>query len=318
MFLKDVFLAAFSGIIDLHHNPLFLTHTMDSTVFAGKFGIKGNQDGPPSVSLLNRPVGLSFDNDGNLFVIDADNFAIRKINKDGSVLTIINIADIVFSHTTKILAHDGSIYLAHPMGIHKIHERTDKGHTITLISEIDYSSHICPLSERHSHYLVVGREHHVLEIDNNANHSYFGTELNFLEDVAVNHAGIVFVSVSSFQTIICMWSSEFKKWIQVIGKSVNLRTFSFNGNDDIVTISTEHPPGGHSAYLLWFRRIEGSDFQSYVHTRTINISFQCLLPDDLVINNTGLYVCDNATHTIVRFYFIKVWSSGKIYRVISN
>jgi len=61
----------------------------DGTVatFAGS-GKEGFQDGIGAASAFHTPSSLAFDHEGNLFVADTGNHAIRKIAKDGSVTTV--------------------------------------------------------------------------------------------------------------------------------------------------------------------------------------------------------------------------------------
>ena len=58
------------------------------TVHAGKQYERGNADGTSLQARFQRPVGLAFDHDGNLFVTDYDNHNIRKITPLGDVTTV--------------------------------------------------------------------------------------------------------------------------------------------------------------------------------------------------------------------------------------
>jgi sugar lactone lactonase YvrE len=49
---------------------------------------EGSVDGPLNEALFNTPSGLAFDGQGNLFVADEDNHAIRKITPNGDVSTV--------------------------------------------------------------------------------------------------------------------------------------------------------------------------------------------------------------------------------------
>ena len=59
------------------------------TTMGGKSGVKGLKDGTGSVALFNMPTGIAVDKNGNIFVADAGNHAIRKIaGKTGATSTI--------------------------------------------------------------------------------------------------------------------------------------------------------------------------------------------------------------------------------------
>lgn len=51
-------------------------------------GIAGSKDGPTHLASFNMPVGIAVDKSGNVFVSDTYNHKIRKITKDGRVLTL--------------------------------------------------------------------------------------------------------------------------------------------------------------------------------------------------------------------------------------
>ena len=57
------------------------------TTFAGKAGVAGYVDGAGVDARFNSPRGLTVDQDGNVYVADSNNAAIRKISPDGVVST---------------------------------------------------------------------------------------------------------------------------------------------------------------------------------------------------------------------------------------
>lgn len=59
------------------------------TLFAGKAGEKGSADGTSSEARFNGPGGIAVDAQGNLFVADCHNNAIRKITAKGEVGTFV-------------------------------------------------------------------------------------------------------------------------------------------------------------------------------------------------------------------------------------
>ena len=62
------------------------------TNLAGQPGAWGSLDGIGSAARFNRPVGLAVDSQGNVFVADAFNYAIRRITPAGVVTTIAGFA----------------------------------------------------------------------------------------------------------------------------------------------------------------------------------------------------------------------------------
>lgn len=57
-------------------------------VFAGS-GVKGAADGPPTQAQFDRPSGLALDAAGDLFVADTGNRAVRRIDPQGNVTTLV-------------------------------------------------------------------------------------------------------------------------------------------------------------------------------------------------------------------------------------
>lgn len=58
--------------------------------FAGS-GVKGHADGPKESAEFNNPCQICFDQDGNLYVGDTDNYCVRRISPEGIVSTIAGI-----------------------------------------------------------------------------------------------------------------------------------------------------------------------------------------------------------------------------------
>ncbi|MBQ9459846.1 MAG: S-layer homology domain-containing protein [Oscillospiraceae bacterium] len=68
----------------------------------------GNTDGKAQDALFNRPTGLALDNEGNLYVADTGNGAIRRIDKSGAVSTVAR----ELAEPTGICWYNGALYVA--------------------------------------------------------------------------------------------------------------------------------------------------------------------------------------------------------------
>jgi len=66
-----------------------ITQAGVATIFAGT-GAAGMNDGDASTATFNGPSDLAFDGNGNLFVADTFNRAVRKITPDGTVSTFLS------------------------------------------------------------------------------------------------------------------------------------------------------------------------------------------------------------------------------------
>jgi gliding motility-associated-like protein len=112
------------------------------TTIAGT-GIAGNQDGFGTGAAFNNPVGIAVDKAGNLYVVDANNNAIRKIDTDGQVTTFagngsLSVADgtgraagFYNPHGITIDA-TGTLYVAD--GSNRIRMITTPGAVVTTIA----------------------------------------------------------------------------------------------------------------------------------------------------------------------------------------
>ncbi len=54
-------------------------------------GIKGHADGPKDMAQFNNPCQINFDQDGNMYVGDTDNYCVRRISPEGVVSTIAGL-----------------------------------------------------------------------------------------------------------------------------------------------------------------------------------------------------------------------------------
>jgi sugar lactone lactonase YvrE len=102
-------------------------------------------DGDTETSLFREPAGMDADSEGNIYVADAGNHAIRKIDKEGKVTTIAghgiighedgkgDAASFYFPQDVAAAA-DGTLYVADTLN-HSIRKITSDG-TVTTISGV--------------------------------------------------------------------------------------------------------------------------------------------------------------------------------------
>ncbi len=69
------------------------------STFAGTWGQTGASDGVGPAAAFNQPQGLAFDAQGNLFVADSGNNAVRKVTAAGDVTTIAGHASVLVDGT---------------------------------------------------------------------------------------------------------------------------------------------------------------------------------------------------------------------------
>jgi hypothetical protein len=68
-------------------------NTLEVEDYAGS-GIKGHQDGRKEDAEFNNPCQICFDEDGNMYVGDTDNYCVRRISTDGYVSTVAGIPGV--------------------------------------------------------------------------------------------------------------------------------------------------------------------------------------------------------------------------------
>lgn len=62
-----------------------------STIFAGSYGVSGSADGQAGSASFNQPAAIAVDNSGILWVVDAGNALIRRIDGNANVKTVASI-----------------------------------------------------------------------------------------------------------------------------------------------------------------------------------------------------------------------------------
>ncbi|MBI3415410.1 MAG: hypothetical protein HY043_08830 [Verrucomicrobia bacterium] len=119
----DVLVVADSG----NHTLRQVTLLGQVTTIAGVPGVPGNNDGPANLATFRFPDGLAADADGNIFIADSKNNAIRKLDTNNIVTTyatafyepsgvaVGDFGEIIVAdtrnHSIKLIEPDGSITL---------------------------------------------------------------------------------------------------------------------------------------------------------------------------------------------------------------
>jgi len=78
-------------------------------IFAGKINNAGMTNGPASEALFNQPKDIACDGSGNLYVFDAGNHRIRKIDNNGNVSTVSGV-DPEIKQLSISISTDDKIY----------------------------------------------------------------------------------------------------------------------------------------------------------------------------------------------------------------
>lgn len=87
-----------------NHTIRKITSGGDVSTFAGTAGDNTLTDGTGAAARFNLPKGITVDSNGNIYVADTGNKAIRKITPAGVVSTIFNVPDVVNPMTGAVMA----------------------------------------------------------------------------------------------------------------------------------------------------------------------------------------------------------------------
>lgn len=104
------FVVADSG----NHTLRLITETGDVSLLAGAAGEPGfvNDPGNPLQARFRFPIGLAIDGDGNIYIADSKNSAIRRLGTDNSVTTVADAADGLNQPAAVTVGEGGQVFLA--------------------------------------------------------------------------------------------------------------------------------------------------------------------------------------------------------------
>lgn len=79
---------------------------------AGAAGVAGNNDGQAGTARFNYPKGIATDRAGNVFVVDSNNYAIRRITPEGEVSTVIGQTEEAMTLPAGVAVRGTSLFLS--------------------------------------------------------------------------------------------------------------------------------------------------------------------------------------------------------------
>lgn len=103
-------------------------------------GDEGFLDGTGSTAKFNKPVGITLTPDGNLYVADQGNRAIRKVTPEGVVTTVAKNLPSIGSITCLAVTQNGTIYFSTDYGIYRLNPDNSVT-TLALGSDNSYPFH---------------------------------------------------------------------------------------------------------------------------------------------------------------------------------
>ena len=169
-----------------HHTLREITPTGLVRTLAGQARTSGYVDGPADQARFNRPTGLALDRLGNLFVADADNHVIRKLDPAGRVSTVAGAA----GHPGFLDGIQGEARFNHPVAL-----AVDRAGNLYIADELN--SAIRKLSADGTVTTLAGHPGDPGHADGPDQVARFGRP----SGVAVNRAGEVFV-VDSWTSVL--------------------------------------------------------------------------------------------------------------------
>ena len=110
------------NVYTLHNNQIKkISPSGVVSVFAGS-GLEGHADGMGTLAQFNQPHDLTIDNGGNIYVLEYQNFNIRKITPAGQVSTLVQLSNNFDAGSSSAICVDniGNLYLVHQNTIKKI------------------------------------------------------------------------------------------------------------------------------------------------------------------------------------------------------
>ncbi len=131
-----------SGIARDEHGNLYVADTGNNTIrqvsptgmvrtLAGQPGQFGHVDGPGDIARFSSPNGIAVDGDGNVYVADEGNRAVRKITPDGTTSTLATESDGLVDPTSVAIDASGNLYVTDRTR-HTIEEITPAGDVATF------------------------------------------------------------------------------------------------------------------------------------------------------------------------------------------
>ncbi|MFD0750590.1 gliding motility-associated C-terminal domain-containing protein [Mucilaginibacter calamicampi] len=195
------------------------------SVFAGS-GVAGFTDGAGTAATFNQPYGLAFDVEGNLYVADMQNHAIRKVTADGIVTTLAGkgipghvngaLTEATFNFPGWLATdEERNIYVSENGAIRKI---TPDGEVSTVagiggppqLANIDFNGGGIKVDEYGNIYAAHRSRHQIVIITpqnnynvligsgfpgyDNDNTSTLDMELNAPQDISFDAAGNIFIA----------------------------------------------------------------------------------------------------------------------------
>ncbi|MGB5791984.1 BspA family leucine-rich repeat surface protein, partial [Poseidonibacter sp.] len=169
---------------------LSLKTIRDVSTLAGESFYFGFKDGVAKAAKFNNPNGIKVDKNGNIYIADTDNHAIRKIDQNGNVTTIAgsnqsgNVDDqgkaARFNYPMGIaLDEKGNIYVADTKN-HSIRKIDSEGNVTTILKDSNKSEFTDLVIDKNENiYYTVSNRSCIKKIDSNNNETTFAGKCYF-------------------------------------------------------------------------------------------------------------------------------------------